>query len=151
MKADFVHTLQCCLLLLLTSLATGCYSVQFEPATDYPVLKRVIESDAEIELRSAPPRRPYDRLGALTVHDAALDLQDRTFRNFLKEEIRRRGARGGFIQYRGRRYADGMQSGVRDQRYDYTPTGSMQVDVYELRLILYNYNQESHDQDQSAD
>ena len=125
----------CCLVPAL--LWQACYSTEFRPAQNYPVLRK--RHPLPTELRFRPPEDSYDRLGVLYVHDAALDLQDDSFRSFLKKKVHELGADGAYVKHLKRK----RQTMLRAQSVDYSnhamPAGDLEMDVGTLMLILYCY------------
>lgn len=135
MKVHFlVRTLPCA---IIFALLQGCYSVEFQPAPDYPILRRT-DVDA-VELRRTPPRRPYDRLGRLIIRDAALDLNDPHFLRFLKGQIRERGAQGAWVSRTRRTETPGLTAGTRQADGYFQENAQLSVDTGILTLVLFNY------------
>lgn len=115
----------------------SCYSVEFQPYQSYLSHKR---SDIVCsEIRYRPPDRNFYKLGLLKIHDNALDMQDPYFIDFIKGQICKKGAQGGYITSYRYKKRDSFRTGVYDYRRDYTQTGKITVDQKTLNIVLYNY------------
>lgn len=124
---------------LAVLLPLHCYSAEFFPVAEYPNLRG--EFDAEPELRYTPPRRNHRELGSLLVRNYSGELRDETFQAFLKREIKKRGAQGGWINRR--RYYNQVhyETGTvnRQRPGAVSPTGEISGRVGTITVILYNY------------
>ncbi|MCB1316733.1 MAG: hypothetical protein KDK34_21665 [Leptospiraceae bacterium] len=118
-------------------LMTGCYSVDFHPAADYPALRR---NDIEdVEIRTARPIRPYHQLGQMIIRDPGANPEDENFRRFLRNEARDRGAEGVWIVQRRIRETAMHTTSQANPGGFYNPTGEVRMETNVLTIVLYNY------------
>ena len=122
-------------------LAASCFSMEFQPDSEYPNLRR--NGVDAVEIRRSAPERPYSRLGLLVVRDYTGDLRSDNFSTRIRREARKRGAEGAWIlttqlseqtTFEGSTVATG-----RGAAHDRHPSGSLRTKVGLVRILLFNY------------
>jgi hypothetical protein len=83
---------------LFPILFASCYTVEFKPVPDYPVLREV--NTDEVVITYSYPGTDMEPLGTLLIRDFSGDLNDPQFLSYIKREARKRGAPGAWIQER---------------------------------------------------
>lgn len=136
MKVNFTYS-HITVAIFITLFLGSCYSAEFYPEENYPNLRR--EDVDDVEIRTRPPVRSYDRLGTLIIRDPAADIQDENFRRYLRGEARRRGAAGAWVTARGfttNTLITGSPTDTQD-----VETGNITLESGVVTVILYNYTE----------
>jgi len=127
------------LILIFFAALTGCYSAEFFPATDYPILKKKVEN---VELRWTEPVRPYHILGRLVIRDFTGNIEDENFLRYLRHQAMDRGAEGIVIvqsQTKQVEYLRGYANDPRRGSYQRQETGRLDGNLSIVTAILFNY------------
>ncbi len=102
------------LLLFVAEFLTACYTAEFRPVPDYPVLREA--KTESVEIVWSHPGQSAVILGSLIIRDFSGDLDDPAFLSYIKREARKRGASGAYISEKRMERVDSFLSDTTGRR-----------------------------------
>jgi hypothetical protein len=144
LKAKSVLTLLLLLYFFILIPISSCYSVEFKPEADYPVLRET-EVD-KVFITWAYPGPNIVPIGTLLIRDFSGDISDPAFLTYIRRQARKYGAPGAYIQERRilnvdsihTDYSGGRQNSI--SRNGSGPQGNiLKTDVGIVSVMLFTY------------
>jgi hypothetical protein len=131
LKTPFLRVL---FLLILTS----CYTLEFQPVEDYPILKRNVK---KAKFLGSPPDRYHKKIGIFVVREYAGILDDKNFVQYVERKTAEKGAEGCYLDTRQKIRTETFRTRTTGSinRPGNETTSTMQSETEILTFVLFNY------------